>query len=151
MQSFPRECALTSWQTKTIIPSPGRPRPVEGETMAGKSTDPKRTRITVRLSDTDLKALSGVARRRGVTVGVDEGYKGLIEGRLHPVDGRALDDAARRGGTLLGTARSLPFRTPEGNAKAREAIIRHEIKALVVFGGDGSLTGARTLLDAATH
>ena len=37
--------------------------------MAGKSSDPKKTRITVRLADGDLKALLNEARRRGVTVG----------------------------------------------------------------------------------
>jgi 6-phosphofructokinase 1 len=80
-------------------------------------------------------------------VGVAEGYKGLIGGNLVPLDPRVLDDAARRGGTWLGTARSKEFPTPEGQAKARETIAREKIKALLVIGGNGSLTGMQTLVD----
>ncbi|HEX8952666.1 MAG TPA: ATP-dependent 6-phosphofructokinase, partial [Polyangia bacterium] len=78
-------------------------------------------------------------------VGVEDGYEGLIAGRLAPLDVRALDDAARRGGTLLGTARSSAFRTEEGRARARATIERERLRALVVVGGNGSLTGAQLL------
>ena len=47
------------------------------------------------------------------------------------------------GGTILKTARCKEFQTPEGRQLAFDAIKRHEIDALVVIGGDGSLTGAR--------
>jgi 6-phosphofructokinase 1 len=83
-----------------------------------------------------------------VPVGVEDGYVGLMEGRIRALDLRALDEAARRGGTVLGSARSKVFPTPEGQARAREAIAQHQLRALVVIGGNGSLTGARTLLDA---
>ncbi|KAF5371823.1 hypothetical protein D9615_009575 [Tricholomella constricta] len=46
------------------------------------------------------------------------------------------------GGTLIGTARSKAFRTPEGRLAAAHNLIREGIEALVVCGGDGSLTGA---------
>ncbi|KAF9475396.1 6-phosphofructokinase [Pholiota conissans] len=46
------------------------------------------------------------------------------------------------GGTLIGTARSKTFRTPEGREAAAFNLIREGIDALVVCGGDGSLTGA---------
>ncbi|KIK63134.1 hypothetical protein GYMLUDRAFT_84111 [Collybiopsis luxurians FD-317 M1] len=46
------------------------------------------------------------------------------------------------GGTLIGTARSKTFRTVEGRMQAAENMIREGIDALVVCGGDGSLTGA---------
>ncbi|KZV60304.1 6-phosphofructokinase [Peniophora sp. CONT] len=46
------------------------------------------------------------------------------------------------GGTLIGTARSQTFRTPEGRLKAANNLIKEGIDALVVCGGDGSLTGA---------
>jgi 6-phosphofructokinase 1 len=81
-------------------------------------------------------------------VGVEDGYEGLIAGRVAPLDLRALDEAARRGGTLLGTARSAAFRTEEGRARARATIERERLRALVVIGGNGSLTGAQ-LLDGA--
>jgi 6-phosphofructokinase 1 len=47
-----------------------------------------------------------------------------------------------QGGTLIGTARSAAFRTPEGRIAAAHNLIKEGIDALVVCGGDGSLTGA---------
>ncbi len=78
-------------------------------------------------------------------VGVEDGYEGLIAGRVAPLDLRVLDEAARRGGTALGTARSAAFRTEEGRARARQTIDRERLRALVVIGGNGSLTGAQYL------
>ncbi|KAI0766740.1 6-phosphofructokinase [Irpex lacteus] len=46
------------------------------------------------------------------------------------------------GGTLIGTARSVAFRTPEGRLTAAFNLIKEGIDALCVCGGDGSLTGA---------
>ncbi|KAG8954319.1 6-phosphofructokinase, alpha subunit [Tulasnella sp. 419] len=46
------------------------------------------------------------------------------------------------GGTLIGTARSAAFRTPEGRYEAAKNLIKEGIDAIVVCGGDGSLTGA---------
>ncbi len=100
-------------------------------------------------------ALRGAARvgaQLGLEiVGVEEGYVGLMAGRVVPLDVYALDEASRRGGTVLGTARSKVFPTPEGQAAARTQIVAHKIAALLVIGGNGSLTGARTLAGAATH
>ena len=99
-------------------------------------------------------ALRGAARvgaELGLeVVGVEDGYVGLMEGRVVPLDIRARDEASRRGGTLLGTARSKIFPTSDGLALARRAILQHRIRALLVIGGNGSLTGARTLRDAPT-
>jgi 6-phosphofructokinase 1 len=83
-------------------------------------------------------------------VGVEDGYAGLIAGRVVPLSIRKLDEASRRGGTFLGTARSKEFATPDGQKKARETIAREDIRGLVVIGGNGSLTGAHTLCDAET-
>jgi 6-phosphofructokinase 1 len=118
----------------------------------------KGSKIGVLTSGGDAPGMNAAVRavaRVGVqlgfeVVGVEDGYAGLLEGRVVPLDLRALDEAARRGGTLLGTARSKVFATPEGNAKARAAIRASGVGALVVVGGNGSLTGARTLLGAET-
>lgn len=48
-----------------------------------------------------------------------------------------------QGGTILKTARSKAFMTPEGRAKAYENLKKEQIDALVVIGGNGSLTGAK--------
>lgn len=96
-----------------------------------------------------VRAAARVGAALGLeVVGVEDGYEGLIAGRLVRLDPRALDEAARRGGTLLGTARSTAFRNDEGRARARATIARERLRGLVVVGGDGSLTGAR-LLDGA--
>src|SRR5438094_276938 len=94
-----------------------------GDEMVGKSKDPKGTRITVRISEKDLQDLQDEARRRNITVG----------------------EAARRGGTVLGTARSMRFATAEGQELARETLIQERVCALMVIGGNGSLAGARAL------
>src|SRR5687768_2733909 len=85
-----------------------------------------------------LRAAAKVGAALGLEVmGVEEGYKGLVEGRVHPLahfgGHRALDEAARRGGTILGTARSQAFRTPEGQAEARRVIAELHLKGLVVL------------------
>jgi 6-phosphofructokinase 1 len=98
-----------------------------------------------------LRAVARVGREVGFSMlGVEDGYQGLLAGRLAPLDIAALDDAARRGGTLLGTARSKVFPTPEGQATARRVIREAGLVGLIVIGGNGSLTGARALLGAET-
>src|SRR5579871_1585244 len=98
-----------------------------------------------------LRAAAKVGAALGLeVVGVEEGYRGLIDGRIRPLDGRALDDAARRGGTLLGTARSKLFATAEGQARAKQSIAEARLAGLIVLGGNGSLTGARALASAQT-
>jgi 6-phosphofructokinase 1 len=98
-----------------------------------------------------LRAAARVGAELGLDMhGVEEGYAGLIEGRIVPLSIRAVDEAARRGGTLLGTARSKAFATPDGQRRAREAIANAELRGILVIGGNGSLTGARTLTDVQT-
>ncbi len=96
-----------------------------------------------------LRAAAKVGTALGFEMlGVEDGYVGFLDGRVRPLDVRALDEAARRGGTVLGSARSKAFPTPEGQARARDRISEHRIGGLVVIGGNGSLTGARALLDS---
>lgn len=99
-----------------------------------------------------LRAAARVGAEIGLDmVGVEDGYAGLVEGRIAPLEIRVLDEAARRGGTALGTARSKVFPTPEGQRRARETIAKHGIRGLLVIGGNGSLTGSRTLTDIDTE
>ncbi len=93
-----------------------------------------------------LRAAARVGAELGFdVVGVEDGYTGLLDGRIRPLDLGALDEAARRGGTVLGTARSKVFPTAEGQAKARAQVLASGVRALLVVGGNGSLAGARTL------
>ena len=75
--------------------------------------------------------------------GIYRGYDGLIKGEVKSFTTENVSGIITRGGTILKTARSKEFMTPEGMQKAYETCQREEIDALVVIGGNGSLTGAR--------
>src|SRR5215212_7452108 len=76
---------------------------------------------------------------------VEAGYKGLLEGQIGPMDRRRLGGIVQRGGTMLGTQRSEGFQTPEGQERAILRLEEARIDAVVVIGGEGSLTGALKL------
>ncbi len=75
------------------------------------------------------------------SVGIFRGYQGLIEGDIVKMDARSVHHIIQKGGTVLKTARSDEFRTIEGRKKAYDSLIKHEIDAMVIIGGDGSFTG----------
>ena len=75
------------------------------------------------------------------SVGIYRGYQGLIEGDIVKMDARSVHHIIQKGGTILKTARSEEFRTIEGRKKAYANLIKHEIDALIIIGGDGSFTG----------
>ena len=75
--------------------------------------------------------------------GIYRGYDGLIKGEVKQFTTEDVSGIITRGGTILKTARSKEFMTPEGMQKAYETCKKEEIDALVVIGGNGSLTGAR--------
>ena len=78
-------------------------------------------------------------------LGIDEGYEGLIHGKFRPLGARDVGGIMQRGGTILQTARSTEFRTPQGQREAIRSLNNAQIDALVVIGGDGSLNGALVL------
>lgn len=71
------------------------------------------------------------------------GFKGLITGEIVEFQSQNVSNIIQQGGTILKTARCEEFKTPEGRATAYETLMREQIDALVVIGGDGTLTGAR--------
>lgn len=75
--------------------------------------------------------------------GIYRGYKGLITDEIEEFSTQNVSNIIQRGGTILKTARCQEFTTPEGRQCAHDVLKRHDIDALVVIGGDGSLTGAR--------
>ena len=77
--------------------------------------------------------------------GIYRGWEGLIMGDIKEFTSSSVSNTIQRGGTILKTARSDEFRTPEGRAKAFENIKKFGIDALVVIGGNGSLAGAQAL------
>jgi 6-phosphofructokinase 1 len=74
--------------------------------------------------------------------GIYRGYEGMIQNDIKKLDSKNITHVLERGGTFLKSARSAEFRTVEGRKKAYENLKKHGIDALVVIGGDGSLTGA---------
>lgn len=89
---------------------------------------------------------SGVYKGMDV-IGVDHGYKGLIEGTFHQMDLPDVADIVQRGGTVLRTARCPEFKTPEGRLKAVEQMRKAGIDGLVAIGGDGTFQGAKLISD----
>ena len=77
--------------------------------------------------------------------GVRLGYEGLINGKIIPLGTRDVGGIMQRGGTILGSARSLEFKTEDGQLKAIGSLNEMGIDALVVIGGNGSQTGANSL------
>lgn len=93
-----------------------------------------------------IRAVVRSAIYRGMKVyGIKKGYHGLIEGDIYEMDLSSVADIIHRGGTILGTARSEEFMTPEGRKKAVEKLKIYDIEALVVLGGDGTFNGAYEL------
>lgn len=91
-----------------------------------------------------IRAVTRAAIYNGLEVkGIMRGYKGLIFDEIEPFRTNSVSNIIQQGGTILKTARSKEFQTLEGRKIAFEALQREGIDALVVIGGDGSLTGAR--------
>lgn len=77
--------------------------------------------------------------------GIHRGYEGLIEGDLQEMGVSSVSDIIQRGGTILRTARSEAFMTPEGFQRALDILMSFEIEGLVIIGGDGSMKGGLAL------
>ena len=80
--------------------------------------------------------------------GVRRGYNGLLTGEVVQMNLRSVSDIIHRGGTMLCTARSPEYNTPEGVKKAADYCRSLGVNGVVVIGGDGSFRGARDLSGA---
>lgn len=90
-----------------------------------------------------IRAVTRSAIYNGFKVkGIFRGYDGLINDEIKDFTTENVSGIIGTGGTILKTARSKEFMTEEGRQKAYENIQKEEIDALVVIGGNGSLTGA---------
>ena len=78
-------------------------------------------------------------------IGVRHGYAGLIKGDFIPLNEKVVKGITGRGGTMLYTARSKEFATPEGVQIAADTCRHMGIEGLVAIGGDGTFRGARDL------
>lgn len=90
-----------------------------------------------------IRAVTRAGISNGFNIkGIYRGYDGLINGEIKDFTTENVSGIITQGGTILKTARSKEFMTMEGQQKAYEQMQKHEIDALVVIGGNGSLTGA---------
>ena len=91
-----------------------------------------------------IRAVTRSAICNGFKVkGIYRGYEGLINDEIREFTTQDVSNIIQRGGTILKTARSDEFMTKEGRKKAFEVMQKEKIWALVVIGGNGSLSGAR--------
>lgn len=90
-----------------------------------------------------IRAVVRACAYYGLTsVGIDQGYKGLVLNQMNPLSARDVKGIIQKGGTMLHTARCQEFMTAEGRAQAYANYQANDLDALVVIGGDGSFTGA---------
>ncbi|HQB71010.1 MAG TPA: 6-phosphofructokinase [Bacteroidales bacterium] len=91
-----------------------------------------------------LRAVTRSAIFNGLRVkAIYRGFKGLITGEIAEFKTQNVSNIIQQGGTIIKTARCQEFHTPEGRRIAYERLHEEEIDALIVIGGDGTLTGAR--------
>ncbi|KAF4306400.1 hypothetical protein GTA08_BOTSDO05726 [Botryosphaeria dothidea] len=118
------------------------PPPLEG----------KKRRVGVMTSGGDAPGMNGAVRavvRMAIHRGCEayaiyEGYEGLVQGgdMIRPMTWEDVRGWLSEGGTLIGTARCMTFKERPGRLQAAKNMIIKGIDALVICGGDGSLTGA---------
>lgn len=90
-----------------------------------------------------IRAVVRGAIYHGVEVyGIIRGYNGMISGDLVKMGSRDVSNIVQRGGTILKSARSKEFMTPEGRKKAYENLMSAGIEGLIAIGGNGTFTGA---------
>ncbi len=104
----------------------------------------------------DCPGLNAVIRavvRKGVKeygyefVGFRDGWKGPLEGLTMPLDIKATRGILPRGGTILGSSRTNPFKIDGGVERIQKNLASHGVDALIAIGGEDTL-GVATKLDS---
>ena len=113
-------------------------------------------RIGVLTGGGDCPGLNAVIRavvRKGIEVhgweilGFRNGWQGPLEGRTKPIGLDDVEDILTRGGTILGSSRTNPYKVPGGVDKIKKVLAEHEVDALVAIGGEDTLGVAKRLTD----
>src|SRR6266571_2137067 len=111
------------------------------------------TRVGILTGGGDCPGLNAVIRaaaRRSLdrgheVVGVREGWRGLVDGTFEPLGAREISGLLPRGGTILGTSRTNPFRLEDGADKVLSTFEGAELDALIAIGGEDTLGVAARL------
>lgn len=123
--------------------------------LYAKETGGKMKKIAVLTSGGDAPGMNAAIRAvvrksifHGIDIyGIENGFQGLMEGNIKKMEIGSVGDIIQRGGTILFSARSLEFKTPEGQQKGIDQLKKHGIEGLIVIGGDGSFRGAQKLTE----
>ena len=98
-----------------------------------------------------IRAVVRGAVYHGIEVfGIRRGYSGMINGDIFQMTSQSVSNIVQRGGTVLKSARSKEFMTPEGRKKAYDQLQKFGIEGLVAIGGNGTFTGATIFYDEYT-
>jgi ATP-dependent phosphofructokinase / diphosphate-dependent phosphofructokinase len=93
-----------------------------------------------------IRAVTRRSLDRGVEVtGIREGWRGLVDGRFQPLDHRGISGILPRGGTILGTTRTNPYKTDDGVERVLRNFEAERLDALVAIGGEDTLGVAAKL------
>jgi ATP-dependent phosphofructokinase / diphosphate-dependent phosphofructokinase len=111
------------------------------------------SRIGILTGGGDCPGLNAVIRavtrrtldRKAEVLGVREGWRGLVEGLFQPLDYRGISGILPRGGTILGTSRTNPYKSEDGVERVLATFAENELEALVVVGGEDTLGVAARL------
>lgn len=95
-----------------------------------------------------IRAAVRTALNSGMRIkGIRNGFDGLMKGDIYEMNVSSVADIIHKGGTILGTARSLEFKGKKGQERGAQILTDYGIEGLIVIGGDGSFQGAKTLSD----
>ena len=95
-----------------------------------------------------IRAVALIGRAQGLeVVGVERGYRGLLDGAFRDLSPADVGGILREGGTVLGSTRCPEFLTPEARAQARQRLRDSGLDGVVVIGGNGTLAGGHALGD----
>lgn len=93
-----------------------------------------------------IRAVTRRAIQAGLSViGIRNGWKGLIQGETMALDLQSVSGILPKGGTILGTSRTNPYKRPEDVARLRETVTRLQLDALIAIGGEDTLGVAAKL------
>jgi ATP-dependent phosphofructokinase / diphosphate-dependent phosphofructokinase len=113
-------------------------------------------RIGVLTGGGDCPGLNAVIRavaRKGIekhgweVVGFRNGWQGPLEGLTRPIGLAEVEDILSRGGTILGSSRTNPYKIEGGVERIRTVLADNGIDALVAIGGEDTLGVAKKLTD----
>src|SRR5260370_29423704 len=118
----------------------------------------EKPRFAVLTSGGDAPGMNAAIRavvRTGIhlgheVVGINEGFRGLLDTNFHVLSARDVGGVIQQGGTIMGSARCPEFKSKDGVRKAKNNLQEAGIEGLVVIGGDGTHNLADTLEGALT-